>query len=359
MVLPRSVVFGSCCAGVLVSQLALGQPSSPGAAPASSSSAAPAGTGADSAPAPTPETTKDREQARLHFEQGITAYRQARYTEALHSFQKAWDLYPSPVFSFNLARTAEKLNDVGLALRHYRDYRRQVPEATDLAAVDESIRSLEAELARRGLQQVTILSRPEGATVLLDSAEVGRTPWTGEARMGLHQLGLRHPGTSDLDVELDLSTGKASDLTYTLKEREPEPSAPVAVAPAPAPKSTPPVKPVQPAREPSPAKVSTLTLLSLGASAATLGLTGVLELIRRDRESDVRELSVQIERHEANQSMENYQTAARVTLGVGLGLAAVGATLLVLDLSSGEEGEVPRSGQLALGLSELSYRGVW
>jgi tetratricopeptide (TPR) repeat protein len=146
------------------------------------------------APTPAAAAPKDdaaKSRARVHFEKGITAYREGRFKDAIDAFLDAHREYPSPTLSFNTARAYEKMGDSAGALRFYREYLRQNAAASDKATVEARVSELEGKLQARGLQQVTILSKPEGATVILDDRPVGVTPWTGEIFRGGHRVRLR------------------------------------------------------------------------------------------------------------------------------------------------------------------------
>jgi hypothetical protein len=64
-----------------------------------------------------------------------------------------------------------------------------------------------------------------------------------------------------------------------------------------------------------------------------LGAALGFELSRQRAEDDARNAPTQLEHQEHYDTMEGRRDTARVLLGVGLAATAVGATLLVLDLS--------------------------
>lgn len=131
-----------------------------------------------------------KERARRLFQQGVTAYRSGKYYEAVELFLQTQRIYPDTQLCFNIARTYENLGNASAALRYYRDYLRQADRPSDGDDVRARVRNLESQLAERGAQQLTVLSQPEGATVLLDGKPVGLTPFTGETYPGKHRLGL-------------------------------------------------------------------------------------------------------------------------------------------------------------------------
>ncbi|MBN1609521.1 MAG: PEGA domain-containing protein [Polyangiaceae bacterium] len=283
------------------------------------------------------EAQSQRERAAARFDRGIQLYRAGRYAEAFDTFLEARKLYPSPAFSFNLGRCAERMKDTPSALRYYRQYVRESPYAEDLDQVTERIRSLEQTLATRGVQQVTVLSDPEGATVHVDETPVGITPWTGELAPGVHALKLARSGYEDAVEKLDLPAERAVDVSVRLSQVESEPStvpAKVEQQPVPAPAAAP--RPAESeAAHRSGAKIHVWTWGVLAGSAVALGGAGVYELFRRHSESEIPRHEAQLARLDEYQSMQDYQRNARVLLGIGSVLALVGGGLVLWDLSSG------------------------
>ncbi len=307
---------------------------------------------AEPAAGPKADEADARTRAKGFFEQGIAEYRHGRYAEALESFRTALETYDSPVFIYNLARTCDRLGDVPCALRHYRTYQRRVPRAKDRTEVVSRIQSLEAALASRGVQQITVLSRPSGAKLEVDGLAMGETPWTGELSPGAHGAKLSLAGHEELRVDIDVAAAAASEVTLVMSPRAdaPPPVAPPAAATAQAPPA-----PDVAQRRP----IGAWTYVALSASVAALGGALICEQMSRDREQDVRTLAVQRDRVAAHDDMKDYQTAARVLVGVGVGLAAVGTTLLVLHLRQ----PAPRLDQVSLWVEPrsggIAWKGSW
>src|SRR6185295_10720910 len=132
------------------------------------------------ADSPSAEATAEsrREQAKAQFEQGVTAYGERRYEDAVRAFQSADAIQPSAALSFNIALAFERLNNSLAALRWYRDYLRRSPLAANAAEVQARVVELAGQLAERGLQQLSVLSTPEGAAVRIDQQPAGVTPLT-------------------------------------------------------------------------------------------------------------------------------------------------------------------------------------
>lgn len=244
-----------------------------------------------------------KERARSLFDKGVTAYREARYYDAVDIFLETNRLYPDPKLSFNVGKAYEGLGNQPGALRYYREYLRRLPDATDAREVDSHVRQLEQALAQKGMQQLTVISSPEGATLKLDGQPVGITPWTGETFAGKHRIVLEASGyqTNLRVVEVDLH--HARDFSVEL-QAEPKPLAaptPSAVAAAPEP------------------RVSTLTLVTLGTGLALLGTALVAQVAG------------------GGDSTGMSRTSAFFA-GTGSGVSAMGGVLLYFDLNPSPPG---------------------
>ena len=279
-----------------------------------------------------PDGAKAR--AEVFFKHGIAAYRHHRYKDAIDAFLKAHGIYRSPTLSYNTARAYEKLHDHAGALRFYRAYLRQAPEAKDRKRVEKRIGKLEALLHKKGVQQLTVMSEPDSATVIIDGHPVGVTPWTGEIYPGRHRLRLRLEGYKDSEQDFNLPDLRAIDLQATLDPAPPP--APVAPAPKPAHDAQP------QGRDTHAHGVRLPTWIALGAGAAALGGAAVFEGLRRSSENAVKTEPTQIARASAYDQMKSRQTTARVLAAVGGTALVVGGVLLYIDLSTSKSEKTAR-----------------
>jgi tetratricopeptide (TPR) repeat protein len=238
-----------------------------------------------------------KDRARVLFQQGVAAYRAGKFYEAVEIFLETQRIYPDTQLCFNVARAYENLGNASAALRYYRDYLRQADRPSDGDEVRDRVRRLEQQLAQRGVQQVSILSQPDSATVLLDGIPVGITPWTGETYPGKHRLALRLDGHGAQEQVISVDAYAAHDFSLVLL---PEPKASPA---APAPVVL--IKQKQPG-------VSIETLITLGTGLVLLGSAIAAEAA-------------------SNQPGMSRTTA--FLAGGGLGVSGVGGVMLYFDLS--------------------------
>lgn len=279
--------------------------------------------------------------AQARYDAGVAAYEAGRYREAIDRFKEADQLSPSPLLSFNIAKVYDRMLDEPNALAAYRNYLRRLPAADNRDAVQQRIGELEQALRADGVQQLTVLSAPAGAGVLIDNAARGVTPWTGELIPGPHTLALRLAGYREAVSEIELPAEHAIDIELPLVAgSDPEEDSAVAPAvaspepPAPALRADP-VTPAPLVEDFTPVP-RWWTWAMFGGSAAALVGAGGFELMRARLEDQARETQVQIDHLEKFESMQDRQTVARVFLGVGVVAAIAGGVSLFFDLRQPE-----------------------
>jgi hypothetical protein len=241
--------------------------------------------------------------------------------------------------SFNIARAYEKIGDDAASLQWYRDFRRRAPDAKNGAEVDERIHALEGSLAQKGVQQLTVLSAPLGATVIVDEQPVGVTPYTGQLPPGAHKVVLSIRGYADSEQKVELAADHAQDLNVPLvpaRERATTgaegPAAPPGAATTSASTTQPAGAP--PADHPSGPRFGVWPYVGLGAGAAVLGGSLGFELARRSAESAAKKDDTQVGYKEKLDREQSRQTTSRVLAAVGGALFVTGGVLLVIDLTS-------------------------
>ena len=291
----RASIGGALLLTSLLTQAAPSYADKQGAATATATDAGVAANLAPKVELEGPEAeAKDR--ARVLFQQGVAAYRDGKFYEAVAIFLQTQRIYPDTQLCFNIARAYENLGNGSAALRYYRDYLRKADRPSDGDDVRERVRRLEQQLAQRGVQQLTVLSQPEAATVLLDGKPVGITPWTGETYSGKHRLALTLDGHAGQEQVVEVDSYRAIDVSFVLLALpKPAPPAPIVALPP----------PKQPA-------VSIETLLTLGTGLLLLG-----SAIAAEAASDQPGIS---------------RTTAFLA-GGGLGVSGVGGVMLYFDLS--------------------------
>ena len=284
-----------------------------------------AASAAAASPSDEAATEQRRTQAKAKYERGADAYAVGRYKDAVDLFLAADKLSPSAPLSFNIARAEEKLGDTPAALRWYRDYLRRSPNVQNAADVRTRIAILASNLAKKGVQQLTVLSYPEGASVEIDAQPAVVAPWTGELSPGRHHLSFSRAGYSDAQRDVDLNPSEPVDVSVQLEQKS---AASVSSAQMTDPSAThaPPTTDAT-ARGP---RLGVLPWVTLGVGAAALGGALTFELLRRSAEHDAEHAS-QTDYQSQLDREQGRQTAARVFLGVGGAFVITGGLMLLLD----------------------------
>ncbi len=276
-----------------------------------------------------------KKEAAERYKEGVKAYQQQHYKDAIDLFLEADQLAPSPALSFNIARAYDKILDTAGSLKYYRDYLRRVPDADDAEAVGKLVAEREQLLEKKGVQQVTVLTKPKGATIVVDDQPLGVTPWTGEIAPGTHRLELRLKGYADTERKFELEASRAMDITVRLVPAEAPPPTPPAGTP-------PPVEPMGGAdaadeRAQTNEGLGIWPWVTLGVGVATLATSGTFEFLRRKQEQKAEDATTQVQFMDHFDRMEKFKTTSRVLAGVGGGLVVASGVLFLLDMPSGDE----------------------
>jgi hypothetical protein len=276
----------------------------------------------------TTEAERSRDLAKKKYEEGVEAYRNERYVDAVRLFLDADTLSPSVALSYDIARAYEKLGDEASTLRWYRNYLRLAPEAPNRAAVLQSIQELGKALAGKGIQQLTVLSVPAGATVAIDGQAVGVTPLTTELRPGDHSALLTARGYADVQRSFNLMALTPMDVTFDLEPVRAE--APTRTAAAAGTEG----------KEGHGRRFGIVPLVTIGAGVLALGSSLAFEISRRSAQNDARNEQEQLSFQRDVEAMNTRQTASRVLLGVGGVLVITGATLWIFNTPASPQSRV-------------------
>jgi hypothetical protein len=309
----------------------------------------------DAAAAGAASASTQAELATARHRAGVRAFAHHRYRDAIDLFREADRLRPSAALSFNIARCYEQLGDVPNALASYREYLRRADHPDDEAKVTQLVHELEARLARKGVQQVSVSSAPTGAVVAIDGTPMGTSPWTGELVPGMHTLEVTLSGYEPVHRRFELPSTHTLELNQPLTQAQARASPPPIVTPTPAPEvarssepateqappPAPPPPPLGPRPLPAPTHsegASTVGWVALGTGGAVLGGALAFEILRHGTQKDAEHETTQIRFAQDLDRMRSQQLAARVLAGVGAGLVVVGGVLLAVGASSSEGG---------------------
>src|SRR5262249_49430838 len=95
--------------------------------------------------------------------------------------------------------------------------------ATDFSMPADKDLSLRLDLLRAsGAPRLTVASAPDGATVIVDGADMGLTPWNGEVKLGDHTVQVVRTGYLSAVRTVKMQSNRDADLSFAL-ERIPGP----------------------------------------------------------------------------------------------------------------------------------------
>lgn len=289
-----------CCACVAVALVALVAPAGV-LAQADASSKAPA----SASPSATPPTAKEL------FERGRAAYDKGDYQTAVAEWQQAYATDPRPALQYNLAQAYEKLDMLPEAVAAMEAYLKGAPPdhpyQVDARA---KIGGMRERLEKTGIQ---LVGGPEGATILVDGEDWGRLPRRDPIKLtpGTHVVRVEAVGRAPFEVRAAVSAGKTLSVEVQM-------GAEVSSAPVPGDEADP--------DEPDTGTGSLLPWILVGGGGA-LAVTGVVvgtialgkaEDATSDKSSDA-------------DSARGLALGADVLIFGGIGVAAAGVVLLVLD----------------------------
>jgi tetratricopeptide (TPR) repeat protein len=330
---------------------------------------------ADARPGPVAVSQEVRdhtlEEARKQHRAGVEAFAAGAYADAIAAFLTSDALRPSSETAFNIAKAYEAQGDNSHALQYYREYLRRAPAANDRDAVAKRIAKLSQKVALRGLQQASFIVSPAGSAVLVDSEPIGAAPVTLDLTPGKHVVEFRKAGFAAAQFEFELPVDRPVDvvakLSQTKSARESSgmvASTPITRFPEGSETASPDARSAD--RVASDKKhisvTRTVGFAALGASVAALGGAVTLEVMRSRAEDEAKRETDQVGYSEALERMKSRQTMARVFVGAGGALAALGGVLLVV--ASGENtNEKPRKEGLAFnclpGKCHAMYSGAF
>jgi tetratricopeptide (TPR) repeat protein len=187
------------------------------------------------APALAAPSAADKVEARKHFDAGVAYAKQGAYDAALTEFTRAYDLAPTFVVLYNVAKAREELGQPVEAIAAYQRYLADggaaVP-AERRAKVTAQVKELEGRVGT-----IKLHVSPDTAKVFLDGASVDPAAAAHGIRVnpGAHRVAAAAEGYADGKQELAIDHGGVFEVTLALAPLAlPQPAVPLP-APAPSP----------------------------------------------------------------------------------------------------------------------------
>ena len=103
--------------------------------------------------AATAAAKEDRDAAKENYAEGMKLYNLGDYRNAREKFRAAYLAFPDPIFLFDIGQSSRMLGDGPEAVRSYRAFLREKPDAPNRAAVEGFITDAEREIARHAAEK--------------------------------------------------------------------------------------------------------------------------------------------------------------------------------------------------------------
>ena len=152
---------------------------------------------------------EDRETARREFAAGQAADRRKAYEEAIEHYMRANDLVPHPFAMYNIAVDFERLGRLREAATWYERYLdNSSTKEADRERVNRHLITLRNKPAR-----VEVLSKPDGARVIVNGVPVGATPYRTELDGGFYNVTVQKGNERD-SKEVTIEYGEPVKLEF-------------------------------------------------------------------------------------------------------------------------------------------------
>jgi tetratricopeptide (TPR) repeat protein len=167
--------------------------------------------------APTVRAQEPGEDARTLFDRGQAAYSQGDYDAAIASWGRAYELDPRPRLQLNLSQAYERLGRLEDAITAVDLYLERA-DPGDPHQADARAR-LAALRERVGRTSVRVTGGPEGATILIDGQDHGRTPRPDPIPVtpGSHRVVVRAAGFDDHVSTVVVPAGQSVEVALELR----------------------------------------------------------------------------------------------------------------------------------------------
>lgn len=156
--------------------------------------------------------------AQALLKDGAQAYQQGRFFEALNTFNKAYEIFPSPKLLFNIAQANRELGRPVEAINAFEGFLSKAPDASPelLAEAKRSISDLSQTVGK-----LLIDATVSGAEIKVDGKRVGRTPLVDMILVlpGDHQVTATHASAVPSIKEVNVEAGTVQAVMMQLEPR--------------------------------------------------------------------------------------------------------------------------------------------
>jgi hypothetical protein len=158
------------------------------------------------------------QEAKRRFQRANQLYQDGRYTDALHLYQAAYDLVPSPDILFNLALTKEKVFDYEGCSIGMKQYLKQAQDQARRQQAEERLSHCRTQTTI----PVKVSSLPPSAAITLgegaEKSSRGRTPALLNLPPGSYAITVEAPGYLQQTQKITVEEGVHPDIDFTLEK---------------------------------------------------------------------------------------------------------------------------------------------
>ena len=160
---------------------------------------------------------KGKKRANVHFKNGVSLYKEAKYVEALAEFERANEIAPHPLVLYNMGITYRAMSKYGAALRHLERFVSEGKGKVSRRQLRRGRAELEELLSL--VARVKVSTFPDGVRIEVEDEYFGVTPLAEPLVLGPGEHTLRAvlSGHDQVIRPLRLASGDGVDVEIQMK----------------------------------------------------------------------------------------------------------------------------------------------
>jgi hypothetical protein len=160
-----------------------------------------------------------QKEADQRFKRGVALFNEAKYTEALAEFQRAYDIAPHPLVLYNMAGCHRQLSHYSDAVSYYRRFLAEGKGVVAQGRLTAAQSELDATLLLIARFTVTVSPSLDGTTLLLDGQPLDTSAMPLILPPGEHRVTARVTGRPDAERTVRVASG--DEVAVEIKLAEP------------------------------------------------------------------------------------------------------------------------------------------
>jgi hypothetical protein len=266
---------------------------------------------------------EEQERFKTFFTRGEQLYAQGEYGAAIWNFRQADSIRVTPEVAFDLAKCHEKLGDLAFSTFYYRQYLKRAPNANDALDVAERVGTVLARAEGEGRGLLELLS-PGAVDLTINNARFAEAPVAMFLPPGEYEVSARFPsGVKKMVTQI--RTGKTTPVAF-------EPMPPPLLD---ASSGADVVITARPGKPTNKVRIIGIAAAIVGVIGIGVGVPfGILNQSAAQRCCSMMPdpMTTIQQRNDLAKQANGYGLVANVGIFGGIGLVAVGVTLIVLSI---------------------------